>query len=443
MTISAPAAAKSGASPRRLTVLAFGSTGDVLPYLALAIGLRDAGYGVRVVTHVSLASLARSHQLEVVGLATDPREVLDAESGRALLESGTNALRFGRRMLAVMVPLLETFAAATLECCRDTDAIIGSGLAVFFAAHVAEKLNVPLIPAYVQPLSHTTAFRSPFVANPLGRGEMRNWLTHVAYWNGSWAFLRSHVNRLRYALDLSRLGWHPPFGGIPGHSAPVLYGFSPSVLPKPSDWTSLNIVTGYWFLPPASDWQPPAELMDFLDAGPPPVSVGFGSMTDTDAERTTTLVLDALARTGQRGILLTGWGGLTKSTVPKTVRIVDAVPHGWLFPRTSAVVHHGGAGTTAAALRAGVPSVVVPFFGDQFFWGDLVCERGVGPAPIPRQQLTIDKLVRALTIVRSDDAMRGRAQALGSAISREDGVQSAVATIDELLQGDYANSPAR
>jgi UDP:flavonoid glycosyltransferase YjiC (YdhE family) len=210
---------------------------------------------------------------------------------------------------------------------------------------------------------------------------------------------------------------------------PILYGYSPSVIPKPSDWDEDTHVTGYWFLDPADDWTPPAALMEFLQAGPPPIYVGFGSMSSRKPEQTADLILEALAQAKQRGIILPGWGGLRKANLPDTVFMVDSIPFAWLFLRVAAVVHHGGAGTTAAGLRAGVPSIVIPFFGDQFFWGQRVAELGVGPEPIPRKKLTVERLAQAIQEALTDQTMRQRAANLGSKIEAEDGIARAVAVV--------------
>ncbi|MGQ9552632.1 MAG: glycosyltransferase [Anaerolineae bacterium] len=212
----------------------------------------------------------------------------------------------------------------------------------------------------------------------------------------------------------------------------ILYGFSPSVIPPPSDWGSDIHVTGYWFLDAADDWAPPPALIEFLEAGPPPVYVGFGSMSNRKPEETADLVLAALARAQQRGVVLSGWSGLQKADLPNSVVMVDSIPFSWLFPRVAAVVHHGGAGTTAAGLRAGVPAVVIPFFADQPFWGQRLVALGVGPAPIPRKKLTVERLAQAIEKAVTDQAMRQRAVALGARIRAEDGVAGAVAVVQSV-----------
>lgn len=218
----------------------------------------------------------------------------------------------------------------------------------------------------------------------------------------------------------------------PSKGFPMLYGFSPSVIPPPVDWRAEDHVTGYWFLDPPADWTPPPDLLNFLQAGSPPVYVGFGSMGNRDPAETTDLVLQALSKTGQRAILLTGWGGMQKTDLPASVFMVDSIPHAWLLPRVAAVVHHGGAGTTAAGLRAGVPSIVIPFLGDQPFWGRRVHNLGVGPAPIPRSKLTVDRLAQAIQEAVTNTAMRQRAAELGSKIQAEDGIANAVELIQRI-----------
>jgi sterol 3beta-glucosyltransferase len=208
-----------------------------------------------------------------------------------------------------------------------------------------------------------------------------------------------------------------------------LYGFSSTVVPRPADWGSELALTGYWFLDRTRDWKPPRELEQFLAAGPKPICVGFGSMPSVDPEQTTELFTRALALAGRRGILLTGWGGLARARLPETVLALDAAPHDWLFPRVAAVVHHGGAGTTAAALRAGVPALVVPFIADQRFWGQRLTALGAGLGPLPRRQLQPEPLASALRALVENPAYGARAAKISEQLSREDGVARAVAAL--------------
>jgi UDP:flavonoid glycosyltransferase YjiC (YdhE family) len=251
-------------------------------------------------------------------------------------------------------------------------------------------------------------------------------LTHLLAGGCLWAHLRPLINRAR--CDVLGL---PPFALLGPPMAffertPTLAAYSPRVIPRPPDWGANQHVTGYWFVDSAPDWRPPAALADFLASGPPPVCVGFGSMSDGDAAQATEVVSQAVEATGQRAVLLTGWGALRPAARSDRLFAAEAVAHDWLFPRTAGVIHHGGAGTTAAALRAGVPSVVVPFAGDQFLWGRRVFALGVGPRPIPRHKLSAGRLTAALRALADDGAMRRRAADLGAAIRAEDGVGNAV-----------------
>jgi sterol 3beta-glucosyltransferase len=218
-----------------------------------------------------------------------------------------------------------------------------------------------------------------------------------------------------------------------GERVPLLHPWSRHVAPDPPDGPRKDVwTTGYWFLDRADDWMPDPDLEAFLDAGPPPVYVGFGSMAGGNPEATARIVVEALDRAGCRGILARGWGGLAASDLPETVHLLDQAPHDGLFPRVAAVVHHGGAGTTAAGLRAGRPTVICPFFGDQPFWGRRVREAGAGPAPIPQSDLTSPRLAVALRTARTD-AVRRSAAALGTKIRGEDGVATAVARLERLV----------
>jgi sterol 3beta-glucosyltransferase len=214
---------------------------------------------------------------------------------------------------------------------------------------------------------------------------------------------------------------------------PTLLGVSPLITPPPPDWGDHIHVTGYWFLDAPADWQPSSALRAFLDAGAPPVYIGFGSMSSRNPQATTQMMIEALKTTGQRGIIHSGWAGLHAEDLPPNIFLLDYAPHDWLFPRMAAVVHHGGAGTTAAGLRAGIPGMVVSHIGDQPYWGRRLHELGVGAAPLKRHELTADKLADAIRTMTSDRAMQSRAAALGERIRTEDGIGNAVKALRKIL----------
>lgn len=414
-----------------IAIIAPGSRGDVEPYIALGVGLARAGYGVRLVSHADFAPLVTAH-----GLAFYPIDgrVQDIAQGMgALLERG-NFLAILSQMGKDARSAALNAARAGLAACRGVDLVLAGIGGLFVGLALAEKLHLPLLQAYYIPFTSTAAYPSFLAPGPLARlGGRLNRASYTLARQMIWqAFRPADGLARRQALDLPAAPFRGPFDAAAVHGMPVIYGYSPAVIPPPPDWGPDVHVTGYWFLEPEEDWTPPPALADFLQAGAPPVYVGFGSMSSRNPAETADLALRALAQTGQRAIVLAGWGGLQVADLPDSVFMLDAAPFSWLFPRMMAVVHHGGAGTTAASLRAGVPSVVVPFFGDQPFWGQRVADLGAGPAPIPRKQLTVERLAAAIQQAVTDPAMRQRAAALGRTIRAEDGVACAVGVVGQL-----------
>lgn len=418
----------------KITMLTVGTRGEVQPCIALGLGLQAAGHQVNIATHATFETFVRNSRLEFSLIDVDIEKYLKSDEGRATLESGSNPVRTLRLAIRTMKTMILQAGADGWAACQAADAILYTIGGFFLAPHIAERLNVPAIGVYPYPASQPTrAFPNMF--SPLQRnlGGTLNWLTHVMMDAMSWLPLRPVINEWRQEqLSLPPLDVNYPKQHRQ-RQMPMLYGFSPHVVPKPPDWGDHVHITGYWFMDSPADWQPLADLVAFLEAGPAPVYVGFGSMNTPKPEETADLVLRALARAKQRGLLLTGWGGLNKSDLPDHVFKIESAPFDWLFPRMAAVVHHGGAGTTAASLRAGIPSIVVPFFMDQPFWGQRVADLGVGPRPIPHKRLSVEGLAAAITTAVTDKEIQRRAAALGEHIRAEDGVARAVEMINRHL----------
>ena len=320
-----------------------------------------------------------------------------------------------------------------LVACREADALISLAVFATIGKTIAEIQNIPLINVEPTPLLPTCAFPAPGWPFQRNLGGLHNRLSGHAMLYAIWQWYRPFVNEFRGRYGL------PPFTGSSFFrilsSTPLLGAYSPAVIPHPPDWPASTNVVGYWFPDAQNEWQPAPELVEFLASGDPPVYVGFGSMAGDDAEQSASVILEALAMSGQRGLLLTGWGGIKTLSVPDNVFVLASAPHSWLFPRMAASVHHGGAGTTAEGLRAGMPTVIVPFIVDQPFWGQRVHTLGVGPAPILHKKLTAQKLAQAINTACTDAAMRRRAAALGGVIRAENGVDNAVRIINDLLEG--------
>lgn len=406
-----------------ILILTAGTRGDVQPYVALGAALQVAGHRVTLATSATFAEFVSERGLAFAPLGGEFLELLETPAGKAAIIGKGNPLK----LLRQVQPMLRGMLNDAWNAAAGTDLVIYHPKAL--SGHsIAEKLGIPGILALPIPLySPTRVFPSPILpATNLG-GTLNRVSHRLMVWAAT-ASMRGLVNRWRKTT----LGLPPAGDELLLHGRPLLrlYGYSPAVLPTPADWDQHSVATGYWFLDRLADWQPPESLVTFLRSEPAPVYVGFGSMPTQDAAAKTSIVLEALARTGQRGVIATGWGGLARADVPPSVYMLDAAPHDWLFPQMAAVVHHGGAGTTAAGLRAGVPTLICPFFGDQPFWGRRIAALGAGPQAIPQRRLTVERLAEAINSLTSNTLMGERAQALGAAIRAEDGVGQAVALIE-------------
>jgi UDP:flavonoid glycosyltransferase YjiC (YdhE family) len=377
--------------------------------------------------------MVHSYGLEFAPIEGDVPALMAGETGQQMLETG-NPLQLIQRYAKMVEPLLAQGMADSWKACQSSEAIIGTAY-TSWGYDIAQKLGIPFYFAALMPQSANPDFPFPSLPPTLPLGGFLNSLTYPVLLEGFGLMFRKSINQFRQTtLQLSPLPrWTGLYGRLDKAGVPYLYGFSPKVVPKPSNWKTRLHVTGYWFLEHPQDWTPPQDLLAFLAAGSPPVYIGYGSMTGREPERMTDMALAALAKTGQRGILLTGWGGICAADLPETVFKLESAPHDWLFPRMAAIVHHGGAGTSAAALRAGVPSVVVPFFGDQPFWAHRLLQLGVTPAPIPKSSLTVDRLAAAIAIAVSDETMHQRVRAIGNQIRADNGVQQAVAAFQHCL----------
>lgn len=416
----------------RITLVTGGTRGDVQPYVALGKGLREAGHGVRLLTSDNFAPLVAEAGLAFTPTGANVEELLRSDEWRKTLAGG-NMLAIRTRMQAEMQRRAVGTGPRLRETLAGSDLLVAGIAGLGGAFTVAELLGIPIVQAYVTPFTPTRAFPSPLTpALPLG--GVLNRPSFGLMQQILWQMSRTGDVVARRELGLPKGSPFGPFRALARRTEPILHGYSERVVPRPADWPANTLVTGYWFFDAADGWTPPPELAAFLDAGEPPVYIGFGSMFAGDPEEAGRAVLAALARTGRRGVLAAGWGGLAATELPETVHAIDSVPHSWLFPRMAAVVHHGGVGTTAAALRAGTPSVIVPFSVDQPYWGRRVAELGVGPPPIPRKRLTAGRLGAAIATAVGDPALRERAAALGRAIRAEDGVGVAVAAIDEAVR---------
>ncbi|XSG75869.1 glycosyltransferase [Herpetosiphon llansteffanensis] len=312
-----------------ITIVSYGSRGDVQPFLALGRALHHVGHTVKLVGPANFADLSQAAGVPFASVGVDIQAYL--RERMASLSKSNNSIRLLKSLRNELNELIEQVAHETLHACQGTDCIIGTGPQT---ASFAEKIGVPFIEAVLQPLTPTSAFPSPIVPNWLNLGGFANYLTHLGFEQIFWQIFRPTVNRVRtQVLGLPSYGFSSPFAKIREQVALRLHGYSNYVLPRPNDWPDQHQVTGFWFLPPPSDWSPPTELTDFLAAGPAPMYIGFGSMMGGDPQKLTELVSEALTRTGQRGIVAGGWGALGETTdANEQLLFVKDVPHYWLLP---------------------------------------------------------------------------------------------------------------
>lgn len=409
-----------------IVIFTIGTQGDVRPCVALGQGLRRAGYPVRIATSGNFAALVRDAGLEFFPLTADFQAMLEAD--RSIADQGLDMRAMARIFRERYAQWAVHWADEGMAASEDAGLLIGVSNSTLLAKALSERRGLPFAIARLQPLTPSRALPPMVLAGSRERlpGTL-SLAAHQLLWLLVWHVMRPAINDIvRPRLGLRRYPWHGPYLGRGALDAKVINGFSRHVLERPSDWPDSSQVTGYWFFDPP-DWTPPAALADFLAAGPRPVYIGFGSMVSGHAEAFTRMVLDGVRRSGRRAVLAAGWGGLAiaEGALDEQIYGLHQAPHDWLFPRMAAAVHHGGAGTTAAAVRAGIPSVVVPFYGDQPFWARCLHRRGVAPPALDRRTLAAEALAAALDATQQP-SMLAQADALGRAVRAEDGVGEAL-----------------
>lgn len=417
-----------------ILITAAGSYGDVAPYTGVGARLRAAGHEVALATHDSYAGLVRAAGLEFRPLPADPRTRRPAAAGQAQ-PAGPAGKRALMRQAAAFIKELGGGIAEAAHA--DTGLLLLSATTAPLGHHLAEAMDIPYLDLPLVPGAPTGDF-APVVS---GGRSLGRWGNRAAGRLSLRIIDRLYGDATR---DLrARLGLPPATARTARRRAeaagrPVLHGFSEVLVPRPADWpTGLDVVGNWWPWHAPDDRLPPV-VEDFLAAGPPPVFIGFGSMAGGDGERLSALAAAALRRAKVRGILQSGWAGLTTRHAPEHADLltIGDVPHALLFPRMAAVVHHCGAGTTAAGLRAGVPTIPVPVTADQPFWAARLASLGVATAPIPFADLSADhavaRLAHALTQATAAPDRRNHATEAARRLAAEDGAGQVLKAVERL-----------
>jgi UDP:flavonoid glycosyltransferase YjiC (YdhE family) len=412
----------------RITIAALGTRGDVQPMIALGKGLKAAGHQVCLIAGSNFETWVRSHGLTFAG-AVNMEDLMQTPDGIRWAESSHNPLEQLEMMKRLLRQYGRELVKPLIELADQTDLYLSVFVSEPFVQSVCEKYGLPQINVPLQPYLPTRSGKASLMPAFPQRSNLVNLWLGLLGERMIWSISQETVSDLRQMLAL------PP-QTVASYlrayrSVPTIFGFSSQVVPLAPDWDAHVHVGGYWFLEDAENWQPDSELIRFLESDSRPVYIGFGSMPGRHPQAIMNLVGEALKQAGQRAVMIRGWNRSTHLEYdPNRIFLLDSVPHSWLFDRVAAVIHHGGAGTTATGLRAGRPTMVIPHMSDQPFWGRRVHELGAGTRPIPRHKLNAADLAAGIQKLVTDKHMRGTAEVLAESIQREDGVARTVALIE-------------
>ncbi|VAW19996.1 UDP-glucose:sterol glucosyltransferase [hydrothermal vent metagenome] len=413
---------------KRIAISTIGTQGDVQPYLALAVALKKRGYQVVVGAPADFEELTKNLGIEFYSVGANIQSFLKQSHFENAMSD--NLLISVPALLQQGQKIVEKAARLSWEMAQGADAII-LNMNTSFAIDIAEALDIPAIMTALQPLNSTGDFPNVAYDGPdLGRAF--NKLSHAAtsVQQAYYDFPRNRLRRELMGLPPRKKGGF--FTDTHGHKLVTLYAYSPVVSPRPRDWPKTAIVTGYWPLNDQTGWRPSERFREFLAKGEAPIYLGFGSMP-FGAQRNTAILRQAVARWGGRVIVARGWGGIDPDDLPPNIYAISRAPHDKLFHYVKAVIHHGGAGTTAAGLYAGKPTFILPQAVDQPYWGRRIHELGCGPEPVRLRKLTPDILARALYDLANNNSYAEAAQNIAEKLAQEDGPAKAILHIERVM----------
>ena len=420
----------------KIAITTVGTRGDLQPYIALGLGLKDTGHDVLIVSSKNEEAFVKNYGLDFFSLSVDIQKLMDGDEVQEM-SKGNNPLKFilshlkgSKNLKQLMVETQEEIWTA----CQSADIIVfhpGMPLG-FFIAQEKKQISVMANPF---PVIATKDYPAILFYTSPHLGKLWNKITHKIFEKLFWSLSESAVVEFWNKSVKTKMNFSvSPMRQQVESGMPVINGYSNLFFDQPDDWQSNIHTTGNWFIDKEPNLIPPTELTSFIDNGALPIYIGFGSMKDISNFKTTLKIIkEALDITKQRAVVGLGWSNLSyNENIPDNIFLIESIPHTWLFPKMKIVIHHGGAGTTATGLRAGKPTIIIPHNADQPAWGQRVYELGVGPKPIKKTQLTADKLASAIRFTQQANII-ANADKLGQELRKENGVKNAVKIVNDYI----------
>jgi len=421
----------------KIAITTVGTRGDLQPYIALGLGLKNAGHEVLLISAKNEEAFVKNYGLDFFALSVDIQKLMDSDEIQEM-SKGNNPLKFIVSHLKGSKKLKPSMVATQSEIwnsCKNVDLIIfhpGMPLG-FFIAKEKGKISIMANPF---PVVATKDYPSILFYTSPRLGKTFNIITHLIFEKLFWSLTKSAIVEFWNNTVKSKMNFSvSPIRQQINSGMPVINGYSELLFHQPNDWSRNIHTTGSWFIEKEPNFTPPADLVKFIEMGEPPIYIGFGSMKDISTfQATFEIIIKALEITNQRAVVGLGWSNLNyNQSIPHNVYLIESIPFTWLFPHMKIVIHHGGAGTTATGLTAGKPTIIIPHNADQPAWGQRVYELGVGSKPIKKTKLTAEKLASAILFALKPEII-SNAELLGQQLKKENGVTKAVNIINEYVE---------
>lgn len=384
-----------------ITFLTVGTRGDIQPCVLLANKLYQMGMKVNIVGPSNIDFGETNMKVSYHTINVDVKEIMKSKKNNIMIDKmRTNPLSAIITMRKLAKPIVKTIFNNFMQECKSTDLIICLGVLSAFGMILSDKLNKPLMLLTPSPFLPNESYPAPSWPFQIGMGKLYNSITAYIMIYTLWLWYKPYITKIRRKLKLDKMNYKIYLDRL--FNCSVINAFDQNILNSKKK-LNVEIPLGFIYQDDVIDWSVPDNLTKFLDNGEPPVYIGFGSMILKNPKKKLDIIISALCKTKQRGIILGEWGNLKPDDLPSNIYFIDSIPHRWIFSRVKCIIHHGGSGTTAESILSGKPILIIPFILDQFFWGRRIYEQGLGPKPIPIQKLTVNRLVKALNLILNNE----------------------------------------